>query len=78
VAESLPRCLLAWTVACGVAFMSGVLLMLADLWERAGDARLLEEAANTAEDFVTVDDIIADYEASLDINKERGDEQQGS
>jgi len=34
--ESLPRCLLAWVVACGFAFMGGVLLMLVDLWERAG------------------------------------------
>jgi len=34
--ESLPRCLLAWVVVCGVALMCGVLLALISLWERAG------------------------------------------
>jgi hypothetical protein len=33
--KSLPRCLLAWCVACGVAWLFGLLLALVDLWERA-------------------------------------------
>jgi len=33
---TLPRCLLAWAVCCGVAFMFGVVLALVDLWEKAG------------------------------------------
>ena len=32
--ESLPRCLLAWTVCCGAAWLFGLLLALVDLWEQ--------------------------------------------
>jgi len=34
VTELLPRCLLAWIVCCGAAWLFGLLLALVDLWEQ--------------------------------------------
>jgi len=34
VPTSIPRCLLAWMICCGMALTYGVLLAIVDLWER--------------------------------------------
>jgi len=39
ISTSIPRCLLAWVVCCGVAWTAGLLLAVVDQWEKAGGER---------------------------------------